>query len=293
MNNSVIIQALGTAQDGGYPQPCCSCPHCREAVQNPDLNRLQSSVGLLDREEKKTFILDITPAFPGQIKILNKLAANEGLSDDHFSGVMLTHAHMGHYTGLMYLGKEVLNTVNLPVYLSKAMLNFLENNAPWSDLIENRNIKAIILNENKKVQVSKNISIRGITVPHRNEHADTLAFMVEAGKRSFLYLPDFDHWGGFIDDFKKILKEVDFALIDGTFYDRTELQQFRGRDLKQVPHPPIMETMELLSDLSIEEKQKIIFTHFNHTNRILERDGAAKKNVEERGYRLLKEEEIL
>lgn len=291
MDNSTIIKVLGTAQDAGYPQLNCSCPHCKAARTDYSLRRLQSSVAVIDKKDKKTFVLDAAPAFSEQLDNLNLLAEAENLGSSHLSGILLTHAHIGHYTGLMYLGKEALNISNLPVYLSQKIFDFLKNNAPWSDLFKNNNLKAAVFKFEKEYQLSKNISFKAVEVEHRNEYADTAAFIVNAGKKSFLYLPDFDSWSNFEQIFRKVIKEIDYALIDGTFFDKEELGELRGRDLSQVPHPPIKETMKLLADLTEKEKKKIYFTHFNHTNRILDSDGKKAEIVRKKGFNILNEGE--
>lgn len=293
MDNSAIIKVLGTAQDAGIPQLNCSCDHCRAARKDNSLRQLPSSIAVVDKNEKKTFILDAAPAFSEQLDNLNQLLEEENFSAEHLSGILLTHAHLGHYTGLMYLGKEALNIFELPIYLSQKMYDFLKNNAPWSDLFKNNNLKAVVFEFEKVYQLSKHISFKAVEVEHRNEHADTAAFIVTAGSKSFLYLPDFDSWSSFEQQFRKIIKEIDYALIDGTFFDKEELGEIRGRELAQVPHPPVKETMELLSDLDKSEKNKIYFTHFNHTNRILDQDAKKAELVKINGFNILKEGKVL
>ena len=277
---------LGTAQDAGHPQLNCSCEHCRQARKDKSLSLLQSSIAVADLKDKKTFMLDATPAFPEQLDLLNDFAAKENMAAEHLSGILLTHAHLGHYTGLMYLGKEALNTSNFPVYLSQKMLDFLKDNAPWSDLIKN-NLKPLVFKFEENYQLTENISFRAVEVEHRNEYADTVGFIIETKEQSFFYLPDFDSWSSLAERFREILKEVDLVFIDGTFFDKKELGELRGRELSEVPHPPILESMALFSDLAEEQKQKIYFTHFNHTNRIFDQDGKKKKLVEKNGFNIL------
>lgn len=290
MANKTIIKILGTAQDAGYPQLGCSCAHCQAARKDKNLKRKASSIAVLDKEVAKTFILDATPAFSKQYDSLNQTAVKYNFSKDHLSGILLTHAHIGHYTGLIYLGKEALNIKNLPIYLSQKMFNFLKENSPWADLFNNRNLNKKIFQFEKEYSLSPNISFQAVEVEHRNEHADTAAFIVKSGSRKFLYLPDFDSWKSFEKRFRKIIKKVDYAFIDGTFFDKKELKELRGRDLTEVPHPTILESMDLLSDLKLENKAKIYFTHFNHTNRILAQKGKKIAEIEKRGFMILNEE---
>ena len=60
------------------------------------------------------------------------------------------------------------------------------------------------------------------------------------------------------------IKNIDVALIDGTFYDDKEVNY---RDISEIPHPFVIETMEMLTKENEEEKSKIKFIHLNHTIR--------------------------
>jgi pyrroloquinoline quinone biosynthesis protein B len=51
--------------------------------------------------------------------------------------------------------------------------------------------------------------------------------------------------------------------------------------------------MKLLSDLDESEKNKIYFTHFNHTNRILDQDKIKEELVRKNSFNILNEGEIL
>ena len=82
-----------------------------------------------------------------------------------------------------------------------------------------------------------------------------------------------------------MIEEVDVALLDGTFYDGTELP---GRDMREIPHPFIVESMERFDRRSTAFRQKIHFIHFNHTNPVLDPDSDASHTVRARGYHLAK-----
>ena len=44
----------------------------------------------------------------------------------NLSGVFLTHAHIGHYTGLMNFGNEAMGTKELPVFCMPKMKSFFK-----------------------------------------------------------------------------------------------------------------------------------------------------------------------
>lgn len=292
MKQKTFIQILGTAQDGGYPQVGCNCPNCKAAKDNPKLIRLPSCLGVIDTISNKSFIIDATPALPNQLERLNNMANKLSLPKDHLKGILLTHAHLGHYTGLMYLGKEALNTNNLSVYCTKDMCDFLSNNAPWSDLIENGNIKLVKLDLENEFKLTESLNIRAVSVPHRNEHADTVGFIIKGKEKSAFYLPDFDYWNDFTDQFNKITKEIDYMFLDGTFFDENELMQLRSRNFSEVPHPHIKKSITLFKEGILKKnKSKIYFTHFNHTNRVLSSDNKYKAFVYSSDFNILDEED--
>ena len=77
--------------------------------------------------------------------------------------------------------------------------------------------------------------------------------------------------------------------MDATFYKNGELK----RDMSEISHPFVKESMELFSTLSDADKQKVHFIHFNHTNPLLQKGSAAKKEVFKKGFNLAKEGQII
>jgi len=134
-NKNHILQIIGTSQDAGYPQLNCYCNNCQQARKDISQRRLQSSLALIDLNKEKSYIFDITPSFPEQLSILNETAVKNKINTDHLNGLFITHAHLGHYTGLLFLGKEAMNVKKLPLYLSEKLYYFLSQNEPWSTII--------------------------------------------------------------------------------------------------------------------------------------------------------------
>ena len=136
---SPYIIVLGTIQDAGSPHMGCERSCCISLFENPDPNRKVVSLGLVDPLEKKYWLIEASPDFITQCRELKKISAFEhGKSPD---GIFLTHAHIGHYTGLMYLGKESYNSKNVPVFAMTRMKGFLIKNGPWSQLFKLNNIR--------------------------------------------------------------------------------------------------------------------------------------------------------
>ena len=128
------ILVLGTSQDGGYPQVGCRKKCCNEAWENPQLKRLVSSLAILSGDD--CWLIDMTPDFSYQFRMLETTLNGY----PNISGIFISHAHMGHYIGLLDLGLEVMNANQIPVYVMEKMKSFLEDNAPFKQLVELNNI---------------------------------------------------------------------------------------------------------------------------------------------------------
>ena len=277
--SKTYIQVLGVAQDAGYPQANCYQPHCMRAWENPELRRLTSSIAVVSTESEKKYLFDATPDIREQLYQLNRVA-----SDDEFTldGVFLTHAHIGHYTGLMHFGHEASGSSNVPVYAMPRMLEFLSTSGPWDQLVRYQNIRLIPLSDGTPVRFEKTLRVTPFTVPHRDEYSETVGFRIEGPTRTAVFIPDIDKWEGWDTDIRDIVRASDYALIDATFFADGELP---GRDMSNIAHPFVSESMALLGDLTDEEKSRVIFIHMNHTNPLLIDGSPAQNEVERRGFR--------
>jgi pyrroloquinoline quinone biosynthesis protein B len=204
-------------------------------------------------------------------------------------GIFLTHAHIGHYTGLMHLGREVMGAKAFPVYAMPRMRSFLENNGPWSQLLALGNVEIRNLSADSTILLNERLSITPVLVPHRDEFSETVGFIIDGPEKSLLYIPDIDKWERWDRDIRAVLKTMDVALLDGTFYQNGEIP---GRDMGEIPHPFIVESMALFADLPQDEKAKVRFIHFNHTNPLLLENSSARERVEGAGFGVCREKAI-
>lgn len=278
--SEIIIKVLGTAQDGGVPQPNCFCPNCREALKNPRKKRLAASLGILLSEQNKWYLIDATPDFKDQVSMINA----EYQEPQELSGIFLTHAHIGHYPGLIFLGKEAMSTRFLPVFTGEKMHRMLEENAPWNQLIECHNIEIHPLVMNQNPAPTLDFKIMPVSVPHRNELSETFGFIISGPNKKMLYIPDIDRWEDWEHNLAEIASTVDYCLLDATFYSAEELKRL-GRNYKEIPHPYIEETMGLLQEIVDEKECEVYFLHFNHTNPILNSESDEYRKLIKRGFK--------
>ena len=282
------IVVLGTIQDAGSPHMGCEKSCCINLFKNPDPNRKVVSLGLVDPSEKKYWLIEASPDFITQCRDLKTISKFEHAKCP--DGIFLTHAHIGHYTGLMYLGKESYNSRGVPVFAMTRMKGFLIKNGPWSQLFKINNIKINNINHQEEIKLSNNLSITPFLVPHRDEFSETVGFKIIGPKKSVLFIPDIDKWGKWNKNLKQEIKKVDLALLDGTFYDSKEVN---NRNISEIPHPFIIETMDLFKEENNFEKSKINFIHLNHTNPLLDSNSAAFKKVKESGFNTAEYKDII
>lgn len=238
---------LGITQDAGYPQIACQKECCSPVWDNLNLRKYPVSLAIIDSTEGKWYLIDATPDMKYQMGLFHQIT--KGTFPYMPEAILLTHAHIGHYTGLIDLGREALNSKNLTVYGSKRMKKFLNKNGPWQQLIKLNNIKISTFDE-KEFRLSKDILIKPLKVPHRDEYTDTYAFTIEGKEKKSLYIPDIDKWDIWQYNISEIIKRVDIAFIDATFYSGKELG-FR-RNIADIPHPSVVETLYLFENESLD-----------------------------------------
>jgi len=281
----ITVVVLGTAQDGGVPHLGCRQPRCERARRDAALARRVASLGVIDSEAKQSYLIDATPDVRAQLDALSshplapaRMAgdlAPQGRNPVH--GLILTHAHIGHYTGLVQFGKEVMATRELPTYCTASMRDFLQANGPWSQLLRDSHLLIHVLNDGQPVRLTGRLSVRPFLVPHRQEWSDTIGLELIGPAKRLIYIPDIDRWSDWPCDLRAVVSAFDFALLDGCFHGGDELP---GRSMAEVPHPWMTDTMERLEGV----RTQVLFTHMNHTNPALDDDSAQRSTLEARGF---------
>lgn len=278
------VVVLGVAQDAGYPQAGCNKNCCKDAWSDHSKRKNVSCLAIVDPISKEQWIFDATPDVKFQLQLLEKTSKFNPLS-----GIFLTHAHIGHYTGLMHFGREVIGAKNLPVYCMQKMQKFIESNAPWDQLVKIGNIDLKLLKNDSSIALNERIHVTPFIVPHRAEYSETVGYKIEINKKSLIFIPDIDKWELWEKSITEEIKNVDYAFLDGTFYKNGEL----NRDMSEIPHPLVKKSMDLFAKLSIKDKQKVYFIHMNHTNPLLIEGSPAQKELKNNGFNIAKEGSII
>lgn len=295
-----FIVVLGIAQDAGYPQIGCMKECCNAYWAGKEKKKFITSLALVDRKAGQYWLFEATPDITQQLHTLQPYLITPG--DYTPDGIFITHAHIGHYTGLMELGKEAMGAKDIPVWAMPRMESFLRNNGPWSQLVSLRdsntwneafslnNIELHPLQADSTVAISASFKITPVKVPHRDEFSETVGFLIQSDRKRILFIPDIDKWEKWDRDILAEVGKVDLALLDGTFYSNGELP---GRDMREIPHPFVKETMDKFDSAPDSIKSRIFFIHFNHTNPLLRQKSGEKSTVKSAGFGIAEEGMII
>lgn len=271
------VTVLGIAQDAGYPHIGCKKECCLDYYQGKFRKQKVVSLGLVDKENNQKWLFEATPDITTQ---LANLSQNHLKTSSLIDGIFLTHAHIGHYSGLMYFGREALGQKGTKVYVMPKMKTFLRNNGPWNQLINLRNIELIDINKDSTIQVNNTLKVTPFLVPHRDEYSETVGYKIESKQKTILFIPDINKWQKWNKNIVEEVKKVDYAFLDATFFKEGEV----NRPMAEIPHPFISETINIFKNESFTIKNKVIFIHFNHTNPALQNVSEEKKALEKLGF---------
>ncbi len=209
----IYALVLGSVQDAGLPQVGCYTERCDDgrALHAAGRGRYVSSLALVEPEAERFYLVDATPDITRQIDLIVepgfRLRAGERRP---FDGIFLTHAHIGHYTGLAVLGNEGLGVRDTPVYCTRAMAEFLSS--------------------------------------HRDELADTVGFVFRGPTATMLFLPDINSWALWERDVAEAVASVDVALLDGSFWSADEVPGRAVEDIPHPLIPWTMDALQGVVD---------------------------------------------
>ena len=276
VESNYTIKILGVVQDGGFPHlgnnnTCC---------ENIKEDKYVTSIMLVNDKNDESYLFDASPDINKQLNFMGDRIKKD------LKGIFLTHAHIGHYTGLMYFGREALNSKLVNVYAMPRMKKFLEDNGPWSQLVSLQNILIKELSNESKISIDSNVIVQPVEVPHRAEFSETVGYKIYGPNKIALFIPDIDKWHLWEKSIIDEIKQVDYAIIDATFFDSKEVNY---RDISEIPHPFVTESMDLFDSIDIKEKNKIYFIHLNHTNPLINKESDQYKLVRSKGYNVAEE----
>jgi pyrroloquinoline quinone biosynthesis protein B len=169
----------------------------------------------VDLENQQKWLFDATPDMHTQLAALEQYHLKK---EKIIEGIFLTHAHIGHYTGLMYFGREAFGKKNIKVFAMPKMKTYLTNNGPWSQLVSLQNISLQNLQHDSTMVLNNRLDVTPFLVPHRDEFSETVGYKIESSKKSVLFIPDIDKWSRWERNIIQQVKKVDYAFNRRHFF---------------------------------------------------------------------------
>ncbi len=280
---------LGTAQDAGFPQIGCYTDRCNygRELWAEGRPRFVSSIALIEPDAQRFYLVDATPDITHQIDLIDDDGFRRRAAERRpFDGIFLTHAHIGHYSGLDVLGNEGIGMAETPLFCTPRMAEFISSNQPWRFLVDQGRLVPTPIPFDTWHRLDDNLEVQLWKVPHRDEFADTVGFVFRGPSRTLLFLPDINGWHLWDKDAAEAVASVDVALLDASFWSMDEMP---GRSMDDVPHPLILQTMDTFQSVVDDRLAEVVLTHINNSNPALDDGGPQQAEIARRGFTLARE----
>lgn len=274
------IIILGSGSNGGVPKWDCPCPNCARASANPVLRRTRSSVAV-SLEGDQHVLIDASPDLKQQLEAIGltpqALQPGQYVRQSRINSVLLTHGHGDHCVGLFEFSTG--ETFKIPVYGPPDLIAYLfgaeGRNRFFSDLgrLAVEYVKPHWLEKERRIELLGGLRIAGFQVPHTERLEDgscfpssTYGYEVDAGEHRFVYAPDL---GLLIRELLQRVKSSDLLILDGSFWWDDELARVSGigKTSYELGHVPVAESLRVLEGLEVG---RVVYTHVNHTNPLLD-----------------------
>ena len=287
------IIVLGSGSNGAVPQWDCPCPNCARARANPGLRRTRSSVAVSGGGNGYV-LMDASPDLKQQLEsvglVPKSLEPGRYERQSPIQSVLLTHGHGDHCVGLFEFstGKCFQIPVFGPPDLIRYLFGTADTNRFFSDLgrLARDYVKPQELRPGVPLDLG-DLSVTGFEVPHTDRLEDgslfpssTYGYEVEAEDGRFIYTPDL---GLLTESLLDRVRGADLFMLDGTFWWDDELARISGlrKTSYDLGHVPVEESLRILKDLEIG---RVVYTHINHTNPLLDPDQLMAERIKEAGF---------
>ena len=188
--DSSYIFILGNTQDAGVPHIGCEQEFCKNNYNFKE-SYFATSIAVVDPNSEQYTLFEASPDITAQLNYISNSLFERFILP---TNIYITHAHIGHYTGLMYLGRESLGANEVSVRVLPKMSDFLKNNGPWDQLVKLNNIDLEEIYFDKTSSIFNNIEIIPLQVPHRDEYSETAGYIIKGRNKTALFIPDIDKW---------------------------------------------------------------------------------------------------
>jgi pyrroloquinoline quinone biosynthesis protein B len=281
----VIIQVLGSAAGGGFPQWNCNCANCagvRKGLIKAQ-PRTQSSIAVSVTGENWA-LFNASPDIRTQIQSFAAFQPARRVRDISIVCIVLVDSQIDHTTGLLFLREGW----PLQVYCTDNVYEDLTTGFPIMNMLAHYcgvQRHRIDLSNGGEFSIPQLAGLRLVAVPleskappyspHRHDPhpGDTIGVLLEdsgSSKRLF-YAPAL---GKIEPHLLALMEQADCVLVDGTFWRDDELisagiSNKRAAEMGHLPQSGPGGMIEVMRGL---KKPRKILIHINNTNPILRED---------------------
>ena len=265
------------------PQWNCGCANCSAARAGRQSGRTQSSVAV-SADGERWLLLNCSPDIAGQIERFPPLQPR-GLRGTPIDGMLLTDANVDHLGGLAVLRQS--GDHRFTIYATPTVADIARAQPAFARFFEPPHrwipVEAGVPFDAEGLTV-RPISVEGTTPGYdgrRRVDGAVVAYEVRHSEDApVLFAPVFAAIGG---ELAAAIARAGVAFLDGSFYSDDELTAsgMMAKHARDLGHLPVVDTLAFLPTLP--KHGRIVFTHVNNSNPMLDPDSEAAAEVRAAG----------
>lgn len=285
----MIVRVLGSAAGGGVPQWNCACANCQAARAGRAPRRTQSSLAV-SAGGARWLLLNCSPDIAAQIEDFPPLHPMQPRGTP-IGGMLLTDANVDHLGGFAVLRQRnsagfLVRSTSVVRKIATPQPAFAPFAAPPHRWLEVP-LDALCDAESNEDIVGNLLTVRALAVPGTTPGYDGRRIVRDAvvayeicdrGKESrLLFAPVFSALN---DTLVRAISQSHVAFLDGSFYSDDELIAggLLNKNARALGHQPVGGPDGTLAQLG-GAKTRLIFTHLNNSNPMLDPNSQAYASV--------------
>lgn len=292
----MLVQILGSAAGGGFPQWNCNCRNCR-GLREGTLNarpRTQSSIALSD-DGVNWILCNASPDIRAQLEAFPALQPARAVRDTGIAAIVLLDSQIDHTTGLLSLREGCPHEV----WCTEMVHQDLTSGFPLFDMLSHwpgggLHWRPIALEGSFTIAACPQLEFVPFPLhsaappysPHRNDPhlGDNIGLLVRDRRTggTLLYAPGL----GQVDaGLRARMATTDCLLVDGTFWRDDEMirAEVGGKLGSQLGHLQQSGPHGMIAALQGLAARKVLI-HINNTNPILDEDSAERAELAAHGF---------